>query len=423
MELGLERIEALLKHLDSPHASLEVIHVAGTNGKGSVTAYLESVLLQSGYTTGRFNSPHLLEPRDSIRVNGKPISTEEYENTLNLIKTLEKQVKLGVTQFEMLTAAMFYLFNKYSVNFVILEVGCGGLLDATNVLQKPKVAIITQIGLDHIGILGNTVEEIAFHKAGILKLNCPAVVCEQRESTVMEVIQKRANELGNRVILARPAKRVNPNFGEIEYFTTEGERRSIQYPIPLLGDIQLENSSVAVHTLLCLRGLGVHITDENIFSGMKNTKWSARLDWIETKTKAGRILLDGAHNPPAAIALREYVQSYLTTTNSPQNTPIQWIFGATRGKNLTDIFSHLLRPGDSVFCVPFSQPENMPWINCIPPKEIEEALTDASVTTRTFDDVIAALDSVDTQKFRLVVMCGSLYLAADFFRAAKIDIY
>ncbi|ORX98921.1 FolC bifunctional protein [Basidiobolus meristosporus CBS 931.73] len=421
MELGLERIEALLVHLGSPQNSLPVIHVAGTNGKGSVTAYLEGVLLKAGYTTGRFNSPHLLEPRDSIRVNGKPITKAEYESTLETIQALEKKAQLGVTQFEMLTAAMFYLFKKHTVDYAIIEVGCGGLLDATNVVTNTKVAVITQIGLDHIGILGNTLEEIAFQKSGILKPNCPAVVCEQTEPVVMPVLEKRAREMASEVILARPARRVNPNLGEVEYITAEGQESRLQYPIPLLGDIQLENSAVAVHTLLLLRSLGAHITDDDIISGMKHVSWAARLEWVETKTKAGRILLDGAHNPPAAKALREYVEGYLVANNLPSTTPVQWIFGATRGKNVNEIFSYLLKPGDSVYCVPFSQPENMPWISCIPPKEIEDSLRDSSVHTKAFNGVVAALDDVDPQKFPLVVMCGSLYLAADFIRARDLD--
>ena len=169
MNFGLERIHSLLSELENPHLRLSVIHVGGTNGKGSVTSYIDSILIKAGYKTGRYNSPHFLNPRDSIRINGIPINKESYQRIRNHVEAVNSASNIGATSFELLTAVALCCFDAEEVSIAVIEVGLGGAKDATNVFPSPLVSIITTIGMDHMEILGETIDLIAKEKAGILK--------------------------------------------------------------------------------------------------------------------------------------------------------------------------------------------------------------------------------------------------------------
>lgn len=420
MNFGLERIHSLLDALDRPDEGTKIIHVAGTNGKGSTCAYMASVLLTCGYTVGRFNSPHLLEPRDSINVNGEPISQAAYNEAVNRVAELNKSI--GASSFECLVGAAFYAFHKAQVEFVVLEVGLGGLLDATNAIRSPVMTVITVIGMDHAAILGNTIEKIALAKAGIMKPGCPVVIAPQDNTTsVSETLMHHAQETGCPYKLVHPATTLSNSTGVCEL---DCEGTHYTYAIRLCGDYQRMNSATAVTALDWLKRLGViRMSEQQLADGMKQTKWPGRLDWVEKEANPllanynlNKVLVDGAHNLPAAIALRHYIDSL------EEAERVIWIMGSTEGKDIRDMLKTLIGEKDILISTPFSQPEGMPWIQCVAPQAILDDVTTSSsssdsnkVATSGLEEALSIAGKRSEGK-DVIVLCGSLYLVADLYR-------
>ncbi|MGH2416614.1 MAG: bifunctional folylpolyglutamate synthase/dihydrofolate synthase, partial [Microcystaceae cyanobacterium] len=240
VHLGLERIIKLLANLGNPHHQVPVIHVAGTNGKGSVCAYLSSILTKAGYHTGRYTSPHLVDWTERICLNEQPISSEEFCQLLLQVQAAITQGEESPTQFEVITAAAWLYFAQAKVDVAVVEVGLGGRLDATNVCSKPLVTIITSISREHWQVLGSTLADIATEKAAILKPVCPAVIGPlPREAE--QVVRSRALELQCPVITPQPSQSISPGWAE---YQTQSSK-FLKYPLPLQGQIQLTNSALA----------------------------------------------------------------------------------------------------------------------------------------------------------------------------------
>ena len=405
VHLGLERIQKLLADLGNPHYSVPVIHVAGTNGKGSVCAYLSAVLTEAGYRVGRYTSPHLIDWTERICLNEQPISTDALRELLLLVKAaIPEDCDDSPTQFEVITAAAWLYFQHQQVDVAVVEVGLGGRLDATNVSDRPLVSIITSLSREHWQNLGPTLADIAREKAGILKAGCPAVV-GQFPAEAEAVVKQRIQEMECPTVWVKPAKRVKEAWAEYE---------GIKYPLPLLGDIQLSNSAIAIATLQILRSQGWKISDDVIASGMAKTTWHGRLQW--THWHNHRLLIDGAHNPAAAIALRQYVDTL--------NTPVTWVMGILSTKDHADIFEAILRPCDRLYLVPVpdhssADPDALAIIaeNCCP--ELRDCLT--------FPNLEAGLQAATSSNLaessnRLIVLCGSLYLVGYFLKQNRLDI-
>lgn len=413
MNFGLERIHNLLEALNRPDERTQIVHVAGTNGKGSVCAYISSVLRTCGYTVGRFNSPHLLEPRDSINVNGQAVDQKLYEEAFNYVSTLNKTGAIGASSFECLVGAAFYVFDKAKLDFVVLEVGLGGLLDATNAIRNPAMTVITAIGMDHAHILGHTIEEIATAKAGIMKPGCPVVIAPQDSEKLLDTLVSHAKKIGSPYQLVQPSNFIAPQLCQLDF-----DQVHYKYPIRLCGDYQRMNSATAVTALDWLYRLKlIKMTPEQLAKGMQETKWPGRLEWITSKdnpailSKYGleRILIDGAHNPPAILALRNYIDSL-------QLKSVIWIIASTAGKDIRDMMLKLIKPNDTVFAVTFTQPAGMPWIQSTEPSEIaKEATLAKNVACLNLEDALKSAASVCGEQ-DLVVLCGSLYLVADLYR-------
>ena len=407
MNFGLERIHQLLNALDRPDERTKIIHVAGTNGKGSVCAYVSSVLLTCGYTVGRFNSPHLLEPRDSINVNGEAVSAATYLEAMSHINQLNQDI--GASSFECLVGAAFYVFDQAKVDFVVLEVGLGGLLDATNAIRTPVITAITSIGMDHAAILGNTIEAIALAKAGIMKPNCPVMIAPQDSSSALNTLIGHAQETNAPYRVVHPAAYTEN--GQLQLVI---DNTDYTYSIQLCGDYQRMNSATAIYALHQLHALDhIKLDTEKLKQGMKNTRWPGRLDWITSKAlnkfKMEQLLVDGAHNLPAVIALRTYI-------NTLSKSRIIWIIGTTEGKDIREMMHTLIQEKDIVFAVSFSQPEGMPWIKSTSPEDIINQVSTSNATACF--DLEQALTKAGKlrQKDDLVVLCGSLYLVADVYR-------
>ncbi|NDJ18328.1 bifunctional folylpolyglutamate synthase/dihydrofolate synthase [Myxacorys almedinensis] len=397
VNLGLEASLTLLAALDHPEHHVPIIHVAGSNGKGSVCAYLSSVLAEAGYKVGRYTSPHLIHWCERICINGQPISPDDLYRVLLKVQAAIDPKQPSPTQFEVITAAMWLYFAEQAVDMAIVEVGLGGRLDATNVVDRPIASIITSISREHWQRLGDTIAQIAAEKAGILKPNCPAVVAlSTLPSDAQTVIGQRIKALSCLLITPRSSQPLAT--GQVEY-------DGIQYYPPLPAAVQRQNVGLAIATLFHLKATGWNISDHNIINGIEKTKWAGRLQWCDWKKH--KILIDGAHNVESAKALRDYID----TLNKPS---IHWVMGMLSTKDHSDIFKALLQPGDSLYLVP------VPGHSSAEPKQLVTLATQTCpglVDCQNYQDVFAGLDATrceENNDKKLVVLCGSLYLIGDF---------
>ncbi len=401
VHLGLERIHQLLEKLDSPHQQVPIIHIAGTNGKGSVCAYLSSVLTEAGYRVGRYTSPHLIDWTERICINQKPISPTELQQCLERVVAATENNTETPTQFEIITAAAWLYFAEQKTDIAVIETGLGGRLDATNVCETPLASVITSISLEHWQILGPTVADIAGEKAGILKAKCPAVIGELPESARI-VVEKRIQELDCPATWVKPAIDLGQGFAE---YQLNQNAVKIKYQLPLLGKIQLMNSAIAIATLQTLQNQGWQISPTAIENGIAKTQWPGRLQ--QTTWKNRNILIDGAHNPAAAIALREYVDRL---NNHP--SPINWVIGILATKDCDDILKALLKKGDRLYLVP------VPDQNSSSPAELAalaQIICPELTLCQAFPDLTTALDAAVTGD-NLTILCGSLYLVGYFLQ-------
>lgn len=405
VELGLERIQRLLGALGNPQQRVPLVHVAGTNGKGSVCTYLAAVLGAAGYRVGRYTSPHLVRWQERIEVNGEPIAAEDLVARLKQVVTAIDPVQPSPTQFEVFTAAAWLHFAEAGVDVAVMEVGLGGRLDATNVVDAPLVSVITSLSREHWQRLGPTLAHIAREKAGVLKAGRPAVVGPlPREAEA--VVQARLAELGCPVVWPDPS--IPLGAGKARY--SQGDD-AIVYPLALLGEHQLTNSAIAIATLLTLRTQGWSISDDAIALGMGQARWPGRLQWVTWGEEPQNcpLLIDGAHNPAAAEVLRQYVDSWWADRRNPEGTA--WLMGMLSTKDHSDIFAALLRPGDALHLVPVpghetAVPEDLAAIA----RSVCPNLAQCQVHSSLRDGLLAIAHS----SAQLKVLCGSLYLIGHF---------
>lgn len=317
-KLGLETVKELLRRLGDPQDKLKVIHVAGTNGKGSTTAFISNILAAQGYLTGRYISPSVFTYREKIQVikredsdrqNIEYITKEGVSRAIELIKDVCKEmISEGwdhPTSFEIETAMAMLYFTWLQVDFAVIEVGLGGRLDATNVFKQPVCCVITSISMDHMEYLGDTLEKIAAEKAGIIKRSVPVATCNTAPE-VFSVLAKTCLELGADLNLV-----TDQEISDVLYtperttFTMDGQ----SYAIRLLGKYQIMNALLAIQAARLIRQSGYPISDEAVRRGLLQTKWSGRFELIK---KEPYIVIDGAHNADAALCLKETVEIYFT---------------------------------------------------------------------------------------------------------------
>jgi dihydrofolate synthase / folylpolyglutamate synthase len=400
IELSLERIKAVLDTLGKPQNAIPIVHVAGTNGKGSVCAYIASILHESGYRVGRFTSPHLVDWTERICISGNPIAAEKLLTTLQQVEAVLTKENQSLTQFEILTVATWLIFAQQQVEIAVIEVGLGGRLDATNVCDRPLVSVITSLSREHWQRLGPTLGHIAFEKAGILKPSCPAVVGQLPEEAAT-VVQKQIQVLNCPVQWVSPAQPITKE--NSSWAIAQG----IEYPLPLLGEMQLMNSAVAIAAIQVLQQQGWSIPTQTIQVGMAKARWPGRLQWIEWQGL--KLLIDGAHNPAAAFYLRQYVDTL--------GAPVHWIMGMLATKDHADIFQALLRPGDRLTLVPVlehdsASPATLAELAVQLCPQLEECQTVSDLLTGLASIRVAPADSPN----HITVLCGSLYLIGYFLR-------
>ncbi|NET30626.1 MAG: bifunctional folylpolyglutamate synthase/dihydrofolate synthase [Cyanothece sp. SIO1E1] len=407
VHLGLERIRQLLAALGNPQQQVPIIHVAGTNGKGSVCAYLSAVLTQAGYHVGRYTSPHLVDWCERICLNEQPITPEALHQLLLQIQAvITSPHQPSPTQFEVITAAAWLYFAQQQVDIAIMEVGLGGRLDATNVCEHPLVSVITPISREHWQRLGPTLADIAREKAGILKPRSPAVIGPQ-PLEAKQVVVRRAEALDCPVIWPQPAVNLEPGWAEYQW-ETHNRKARLRYPLPLLGKHQLINSALAIAALQRLQQQGWTIPETAIIQGLAKTQWPGRLQWITWQEHT--LLIDGAHNPAAAQALGQFVEPWEATT---------WIMGMLATKDHADIFKALLRDGDHLHLVPVpdhlsAQPDELAAVAT----EICPDLAACHTYPNVLTGLTAATDPGTETKpqTKTTVLCGSLYLIGYCFK-------
>ncbi|XFA73306.1 bifunctional folylpolyglutamate synthase/dihydrofolate synthase [Thermosynechococcaceae cyanobacterium Okahandja] len=387
VRLGLEPIQELLTALGAPQRHIPFIHVAGTNGKGSVCAYLDSMLRAAGYRTGRYTSPHLLSWCERICVDGTPIAVADFLALIRRLEAVLPQLHYQPSQFELVTAAAWLYFAEQGVEIAVIEVGLGGRLDATNVCPPPLVSVITSIGWDHWQRLGNTLAAIAGEKAGILKPQRPAVIGPVPPEA-KAVIQSRLQALQCPALWPEPA----------QWSARSGWAiwRGIEYPLPLAGEVQLVNSSLAIATVQELLKQGWQIPLEAIQTGMAQTRWPGRLQWLSWQGQP--LLIDGAHNAPAAAYLRQYVDQLGWSA-------VTWVVGMLANKDHRGILEQLLRPGDRLRLV--TVPEH-PSGDLETLGRLAHQCCPGLGECRGYSSLPEALTDLPPHS----VVCGSLYLIA-----------
>lgn len=343
---GLERSEVLLTALGNPQRRGRFIHVAGTNGKGSTCAMMASALRVSGYRTGFYSSPHLIDPRERIQIDGELISEQAWCDAFEKVHAAaeallaSESIDAHPSFFETVTAMAFLAFADAKVDVVVLETGLGGRLDATN-LVIPEVAVITPIDFDHEAFLGSSIESIAAEKAGILKQGRPAVFAEQRPDA-FSVLDRRALELDVPVWLSSSWRVEDLWMGKFGSRFLLSADREIPIVCPLAGNHQVENARTAA---TALRVFGV--SEAAIGRGIELTKWPGRLERVATDPD---IILDGAHNPAGARALAAYIQQFL------RGETVRIVYGAMRDKAVDEVIGTLFPLAEEVIVTTPDQP-------------------------------------------------------------------
>lgn len=310
---SLSHTAAFLAQLGNPQNKMKVIHVAGTNGKGSVCAFIASILNKCNKKTGLFTSPHLMELTERININGRNVTKEEFIQGFMAIKSLAGDMEIKgyphPSYFEFLFLMAIYIFDRKRVEYVVLETGLGGRLDATNVIENPEVTVVTSIGYDHMDILGDTIEEIAVEKAGIIKENVP-VVYQGENPLVNEVIEKRAEEMHARSLACchLDYKIVKKSANHIDFYLRCGYYLNNVFSVPFIAEYQVENAVLALMAVAQLQGIGNEI--ENVKSGLADVRWQGRMEQVMPG-----VYFDGAHNGPGIDAFVKTVSEYSCSGN------------------------------------------------------------------------------------------------------------
>ena len=406
IDLSLDRIRRLLAAVGDPQKRLPpVVHVAGTNGKGSTVAFLRAMAEADGLRVHAYTSPHLVRFNERIRLAGRLIEDDQLEAVLDRLEAVDGDIV--ATVFEMTTAAAFLAMSETPADLALIEVGLGGSLDATNVFDAPRLSVITPVDLDHAEFLGTDLGGVAGEKAGILKAGRPAVVARQRDEA-QAVIAARAEAVGATV---RCMGQDFDAWAERGRLAVQVEERLLDLPTPsLTGPHQIANAGLAAAAALELG-----LSEYAISIGVRTATWPARMQRLATgpyaeqaKATGAEVWLDGGHNPHAARA----VSDALTQLDLRDPRPVALICGMLTSKDAAGFFEPLALHGAPVFTVPFEGA-------CVPPEALAETARAAGLRSTAFATVEQALDAALAEGAGRVLICGSLYLAGEVLGAAR----
>lgn len=392
----LERISKLLELLGNPQDKIKTVHIAGTNGKGSTSTMLSNMLIADGYKTGLFTSPYVLSFCERIQINGENIDEDVLAECVTKVREKIEELNekdIVITEFEAITAAAFLCFYECGCDYAVIEVGLGGRFDATNVLKNPEAVVLASISLDHTAILGDTIEQIAFEKCGVIKNGSRVVTSKNQKSEAMSVIEKTVNDRNGMLTVTNPAKAkmLTDTLCE-KTFEYDGN----VYTTSLSGEHQTENAVNAIETAKLLK-----ISEKAIADGIKNTRMTARMEVIgETPL----IIRDGGHNEGCSLALRDFLLRYDVKN-------IKMLIGMMADKDVESYVGNIAPLCKEIVTVTPSNPRSMKAESLM---KIAEKYCDnckfIDNPKKGYEYVLSNAQNDDT-----VLICGSFYLMSDIF--------
>ncbi|KAI9811647.1 MAG: folylpolyglutamate synthase [Pycnora praestabilis] len=409
IELGLARIGRLLQNTSF---TWRAIHVAGTNGKGSICSYLSAMLYAGNIRCGRFTSPHLIDVWDGVCINEKTVAKSLFNEVWEQMKRRSAEELIGASEFELLTATAFEIFDREKVDIGVVEVGLGGRLDATNVLDAPLVTVIAKIGKDHQSFLGNSIEQIAVQKAGIMKPGVPCIIDGTNQPSVLRVIHSCAEEVkaGPLITVSEEDDAQEKRLWSILSQTNFEPHQQMNIRCAFKA---LQQALRQAHPALCAW---------NLISAVKHVSWPGRLQTLSIEQLTGRqgsILLDGAHNQQSAEALGSQVDRRIR----PTSQIITWVLAASNGKDVKELLRPLVKTGDHVVAVEFGPVDGMPWVTPTPAETILRTVGGISKAGQRLDahrNILEALTwATTTAREGPLVVAGSLYLVSDVLRLLR----
>ena len=394
----LSRARELMDRIGSPEKRLKFVHIAGTNGKGSTLEYISAALVDSGFRTGQFTSPFVLHYSDRIRINGCDISDEAL---CEMAETVKNAVgDSPYSQFEITMAIAFLWFEKEKCDIVVLETGIGGLLDSTNVIPPPLLSVITSISLDHTAILGNTVEEIAVQKAGIIKGGSAVVVSDDNPDSVKNIVRGTAEKVGAEFIPLEPCKPYGDGGLYAQFYY-----RGVKLSPAMIGLHQRYNAQTAITACLYLRQNGFYVSDGSIIRAIENTQVKARVQYIKGEPD---IIVDGGHNP-AGVNMLSLMLMYLST----RGRKIYTVMGMVDSKDYAECVKTIAGHSDKLFAVEGFAP------NCVPAETLADVASFYTETeTGTLAECAERAKELARENGGVAVISGSLYLASEYLNNA-----
>lgn len=394
---GLSRVTELAQLLGNPQEDLKIIHVTGTNGKGSTCAMIDAVLVKAGYKTGKFSSPWIEKINEYISISGNPISDDDFAETMSEVRGFANKMDNHPTEFELVTVAAYNWFKKQQCDLVIVETGMGGIGDATNIVDSPILSIITNVAMDHTKFLGSTTQEIAENKAGIIKEKCPVLFGGENENA-LKVIEKIAAEKKSELFTTDKPDVVSSNIwgSEIEY-------RGLELKIPLAGEYQPQNAATAFDALDILASQGFDISDEDIVKGFANVKWKGR---FEILSKDPLFIFDGGHNIHgvlyAALSIKKYFDGKVNILTG--------VMADKEYVRMADILSPL---AENIFTV---TPDNPRALDAEKYAEVFQAKGINTMACETVADGVKKAIEVSKKENRPLIAIGSLYMYKDIIK-------
>ena len=401
---GLDRVNALCHALGDPQDKLKFIHVAGTNGKGSFCSMLDSVLRAQGYRVGLFTSPYIMEFGERMRIDGENIPELELCSLVERVKPIADKMKDKPTEFELITALAFLYFAEQKCDYVVLECGLGGRLDATNVIKNPILSVITGIALDHTAILGDTHEKIAAEKAGIIKSVAPTLWCGAHEGAE-RVIREKCEKVGSKFI------KVDRSSMNIKKMTLDGTDFDFgchkDVHIPLLGSYQPKNAANVLTAIDILRSRGIEISEDAVRAGLESVVWHARFEII---SKDPLVIADGGHNPEGIDGAVESIKQYFTEK-------VGIVTGVMADKDYRYMASRMAEVGSRVFCL---TPDNPRALLADDYAKVFEALGVSAVSCHSVDEAVSVALKWGKENNTPVICLGSLYMYGEIRESMKI---
>ena len=407
---GLERTYKLLEYLGNPEKDLKFIHIAGTNGKGSTTSMITEILMGAGYKVGMYTSPFIEEFEERIQINRDNIPKEKLASLMDEVKfAVDKVIEDGYnhpTEFEIITVLMLLYFKKENIDFGVIEVGLGGTLDSTNVIT-PVLQVITSISFDHTNLLGNTLEEIAGEKAGIIKSGVPTVIYPQKEEA-LRVIENKCSEVNSKLYISRYDKfKFERIVNEDRPYQLLKYNDEVDILLPLLGEHQITNLSVAIEVINILNSINItNISLNSIIKSIKKVTWKGRL---EVLSKSPYIVIDGAHNIQGIEMLSKNIEKYFKYEN------LYLILGILADKDVEEMVKVIAPMAKKIYAV---TPNS---IRAELSQDLKNEILKYNENCEAYDDYkVAYLTAInDAGENDLILASGSLYMIGDMRKIIK----